>query len=93
MAKIKVQARFLQPGDVTGSGEVVRSVSSGIGTPRGKVDVALIHGSTPRIRKAIWGAYTEISVERADAKETTTLDHSYEPGAFGVCRRCGSEKH
>lgn len=23
----------------------------------------------------------------------THFDHKYEPGAYGVCRRCGNEKH
>jgi RNA polymerase-binding transcription factor DksA len=22
-----------------------------------------------------------------------TYDHKYEPGAYGVCRRCGDERH
>lgn len=64
--KIRVQARNLQPGDVTGSGERVVKVETGVRTPKGKVEVFL----RPRIladgiRKAIWGAYTEINVERA----------------------------
>jgi hypothetical protein len=66
--KIKVQARNLQPGDVTGSGETITCVFP---NPRihgkhqaGKVEVGLsaLH-KLPRV--AIWGAYTEIGVERA----------------------------
>jgi hypothetical protein len=63
--KIKVQACALQPGDVTGSGEVVCGVSTGAKTPRGKVEVILDARDGQRIRQAIWGTYTEISVERA----------------------------
>lgn len=25
--------------------------------------------------------------------KTRTFDHKFEPGAYGVCRRCGEEKH
>jgi predicted transcriptional regulator len=25
--------------------------------------------------------------------EAPSFDHKYEPGAYGVCRRCGQEKH
>jgi hypothetical protein len=36
---LRVPARALQPGDCVGSGETVVSVSAGIATPRGKVDI------------------------------------------------------
>jgi hypothetical protein len=26
-------------------------------------------------------------------REASSFDHAYEPGAYGVCRRCGEEKH
>lgn len=73
--KIKVQARNLQRGDVlTGNGAVVCSVSAGIRTPARKVEVT--HEKRGHKRTDIWGAYTEITVERADKK------------ADGVCS-CG----
>lgn len=25
--------------------------------------------------------------------ETPRYDHAFEPGAYGVCRRCGGERH
>jgi hypothetical protein len=62
LALIKVPARALQRGDVTGSGETVVSVSAGVRTPRGKVDVILDKGE--RRRMSLWCASTIISVRR-----------------------------
>lgn len=56
--KLKVQAQHLRPGDIVGSGEVVKHVSAGTLTPKGKVDVWL------DTRMASWGKYTIIGVER-----------------------------
>lgn len=61
-ALVKVPARHLLRGDVTGSGEVVLSVSTGAKTPRGMVDVILQKGE--RKRAAIWNARTIIGVRR-----------------------------
>lgn len=58
MAKLKVQAQYLQAGDVVGSGEVIKGVVIGINTPRGKILVM-----TDK-RTATWGKYTMIGVER-----------------------------
>ncbi len=59
---VKVPARHLLRGDLTGSGEVVLSVSVGTKTPRGMVDVLLQKGE--RKRAAIWNARTIIGVRR-----------------------------
>ena len=59
----KIQARHLQPGDITGSGEMVRSVSVGVRTPRGKVEVVLEKDG--RRRMSFWGAATVIGIWRA----------------------------
>ncbi|WP_439365489.1 hypothetical protein ACNJYD_04375 [Bradyrhizobium sp. DASA03005] len=64
-ALVKVPARHLLRGDVTGSGEVVLSVSVGAKTPRGMVDVLLQKGE--RKRAAIWNARTIIGVRRGGA--------------------------
>lgn len=64
--KIKVQAQHLQPGDIVGSGEKVVKQYIGYKTPRGKVDVVLQKGDN--YRSAYWGKYTEIDVERSNAK-------------------------
>ncbi|MET4364290.1 hypothetical protein ABIB06_004889 [Bradyrhizobium sp. LB8.2] len=61
-ALVKVPARHLLRGDVTGSGEVVLSVSAGARTPRGMVDVLLQKGE--RKRAAIWSARTIVGVRR-----------------------------
>lgn len=61
-AVVKVPARHLLRGDITGSGEVVLSVSAGAKTPRGMVDVLLQKGE--RKRAAIWNARTIIGVRR-----------------------------
>lgn len=62
---VKVPARHLLRGDVTGSGEVVLSVSAGAKTPRGMLDVLLQKGE--RKRAAIWSARTIIGVRRGGA--------------------------
>lgn len=59
----KVSARFMQKGDVVGSGETVVNVSAGVRTPRGKVEVTLEKDGERRL--AVWGAYTLINVRRA----------------------------
>jgi hypothetical protein len=63
LTKTKVAARYLAAGDQVGSGEIV--VWSGIGarTPRGKVEVILEKAGARRL--AIWGASTQINVQRA----------------------------
>jgi hypothetical protein len=61
-ALIRVPARHLLRGDVTGSGETVLNISTGARTPRGKVDVSLQKGC--RQRTAVWSAHTIIGVRR-----------------------------
>lgn len=60
--KLRIQAQHLQPGDIVGSGETVQSVSIGVKTPKGKVDVWLASKYIDRL--AHWGKYTMINVER-----------------------------
>ena len=70
--KLKVQARNLQSGDRIGSGEIVRSIQTGLRTPRGKVEV-MLH-SDRKDRMALWGAYTEINVERSWEQAQTVYE-------------------
>lgn len=71
MAKIKVQAQHLQPGDIVGSGEKVLSVHLGM---HKKVDVRLNNPNRAVMeldpnrcdRVGSWGKYTMIGVERAE---------------------------
>jgi hypothetical protein len=63
---IKVQSHHLQPGDIVGSKETVIGVSSGLGTPKGKVEVTLEKRGS--YRTALWGKYTLINVERKAVK-------------------------
>lgn len=59
--KLKVQAQHLQPGDIVGSGEVVKSViRNAINLETNKVWVSL----SDRVVK--WGKYTMINVERKE---------------------------
>jgi hypothetical protein len=58
----RIQARFLQPGDVVGTGETIVSVSAGARTPRGKVEVTLDRDGSRRT--TLWGAYTLIGIKR-----------------------------
>lgn len=63
MPTTKIAARNLTSGDRTGSGETVVSVSAGLRTPRGKVEVTLEKDG--RRRMSLWGAATLINVTRA----------------------------
>ena len=65
MAKIRVQAQHLQPGDIVGSGEEVQGVIvNSIHWPSAKVCVSLTKGSD--YRSILWGKSTMINVERAE---------------------------
>jgi len=61
---MKVCARYLRPGDVTGSGETIIKTSAGTKTPRGKIEVVLERDGKRRL--AIWGASTTINVKRME---------------------------
>lgn len=61
----RIPARALIPGDVVGSGETIESVSVGVRTPRGKVEIVL--SKEGRRRLAIWGAHTIIAVRSRSA--------------------------
>ncbi|WP_441258975.1 hypothetical protein AB7008_15110 [Bradyrhizobium sp. 521_C7_N1_3] len=60
--RVRVPARALMSGDVTSSGETVLGVSTGVATPRGKVEVSLSKGHFGRV--AVWNAGTIIVVRR-----------------------------
>ncbi len=60
----RVVARYLRPGDVTGSGETVIQTSAGVRTPRGKIEIVLEKNGQRRL--AIWGASTTINVARLE---------------------------
>lgn len=61
---IKVQAQHLQPGDIVGSGEVVRQIIiNSINHPSSKVKVVLFKNNQ---RTVLWGKYTMINVERKE---------------------------
>ena len=64
--RLRVPARLLLKGDVTGSNETVLGVSAGVATPRGKVEVVLDNAG--RRRKAVWNAGTIIVVRREAPK-------------------------
>lgn len=64
MAKMRVQAQHLQPGDIVGSGEVVKQVIlNSLRWPSNKVSVTLFKNNQ---RTVLWGKYTMINVERKD---------------------------
>jgi hypothetical protein len=65
--RLKVQARYLMPGDYLATGEVVQRVSRGSRTPIGKVEVYLrktFDNGKVRDRMSIWGAYTIVGIIR-----------------------------
>jgi hypothetical protein len=71
MAKTRVQAQHLKPGDIVGSGEEVSGVTlNSIDWPSNKVCVSLFrHNPTSAEgnvakRNVLWGKYTMITVER-----------------------------
>lgn len=70
MAKIKVQAQHLQPGDVVGSGEeVTATVLNSTRFPSSKVQVNLkkLEGMrSGNERTAYWGKHTIIVVDRKE---------------------------
>lgn len=70
--RVRVPARLLLKGDVTGSNETVLDVSAGVATPRGKVEVFLEKAG--RQRKAIWNAATVIVVRRVAASNDNGAD-------------------
>jgi hypothetical protein len=59
----KIPARALLNGDHVASGETIVSVSAGVRTPRGMVEVTLEKDG--RYRRALWGAFTIITVRRS----------------------------
>lgn len=61
----KVQSQALQKGDVMRDGSVIHSVSRGVRTPSGKVEVTHEHPKRGR-RTSVWGSRTEISVDRPE---------------------------
>ena len=69
--KLRVQAQYLQPGDIVGSGETVNNVQEGLDTPKGKCEVVLnrTKNGTLFMRVAFWGKYTMINVERKEKTE------------------------
>lgn len=65
--KLKVQAQHLQPGDIVGSGEIVQQVIiASTQWPSNKCLVRLDGFDR------LWGKYTMINVERADANLAKT---------------------
>ncbi|WP_157083713.1 hypothetical protein [Bradyrhizobium manausense] len=61
--KQRVQAQHLRQGDyLPATRNTVVSVSRGIRTPSGKVEVTL--ATSLGMRVSVWGARTEISIER-----------------------------
>lgn len=62
MSQLRIQAQHLQPGDIVGSGEVVKQVIvNSISHPSSKVKVTLFKNNQ---RTVLWGKYTIIGVER-----------------------------
>lgn len=65
--KLREQAQFLRPGDVTGSGEVVHSViRDSVSWPSSKVCVRL-RNEKGIDREALWGKRTVIGIQRKEA--------------------------
>lgn len=63
--KTRVQAQHLQPGDIVGSGEVVKSKQiSSIHWPSNKVSIRLDKDND--FRFVLWGKHTMINVERKE---------------------------
>lgn len=65
--KLRVQAQHLQPGDIVGSGEVVKAVTiRSLRMPSNKVAVTLFKNNQRTVQ---WGKYTMINVERKEKVE------------------------
>lgn len=81
MAKLRVQAQHLRPGDIVGSGEkVVGLIINSVSHPSNKVRVILDN------RNVLWGKYTMIGVERnepyigSEKHEQDCIDACYSNG-------------
>lgn len=69
--KLRIQAQYLQPGDIVGSGEVVNKVIINSTQFRpDKVMVELYKGPNGAVvgRQVLWDKYTMINVKREEAK-------------------------
>lgn len=67
--KLKVQAQYLQPGDIVGNGEkILKIVKAGISIPVGKCEVVL-ENYNKNVRNTYWGKYTEVTIERPEEVE------------------------
>lgn len=65
MAKLKVQAQHLQPGDIVGSGEKVSTVIvNSTAWPNNKCMVTLYRTDHTTRRHVLWGKYIMIGVKR-----------------------------
>lgn len=72
--KLKVQAQYLQPGDIVGSGEVVSGiVYSSTKFPSSKIQVWLDSRDKLtdqlKTRSTYWGKYTDINIQRPENKK------------------------
>jgi hypothetical protein len=60
-------------------------------------EVIVLAEEQKRIDSLTWlrdtGAISENALTKALRVQPKRYDHRYEPGAYGVCRRCGDEKH
>lgn len=73
MPRVRVQARDLQPGDITtGSKQrILRVTTAAVGLPAGKVDVLCVRVDSEGRQKGEpvarrWGRYTEMTVARVE---------------------------
>lgn len=66
--KLRIQAQYLQPGDIVGSGErIIGVLQNSTKFASNKVMVTLRKGETS-CRSILWGKYTIINVKRAETK-------------------------
>jgi hypothetical protein len=75
MIKTRVQAQYLQIGDIVGSGEVVIALTvRSLRMPSNKVAVTLKQAGKQRTVQ--WGKYTEIGVERSNSvTDSNGIEH------------------
>lgn len=104
MPRVRVEARDLQPGDITtGSKQkILRVTTAAVGLPAGKVDVLTVRVDSegnpkgePVARR--WGRYTEMVVARAELRtgdvDIDTVPYVRPPcpyGQDGESTCCGS---
>lgn len=62
------------------------------GKADGRTVAATLHDAVTRLEVMERYASAPVNITAAPARRCEQRDHRYEPGPYGVCKRCGGEK-